>query len=670
HSYQHEEEEIRQVCQQIRSLLDQHPDANIGIFVPNLEQCAQQISRICSQELAPALSLQASDDSQGDYFNISVGSVLAKQPMIQAAFTLLSLTIKPQLQYQDISELLLNPYIIGYQEEATDRAKLDAYLRAHNNDQLSLQQLLASCQQTELLLPVFQQYLQHLHQQISHANDFSAKHKLSHWVMVSETLLAHFQWHEQASSAHERTQVQNWRDLMQELTALDDFCEPLSWSEALGRLQEYAFEQLFRPAPGQANIQIMGLLEAANLHFDHAFIIGMDELTWPPAAKPHPLIPIDIQVAHQTPHANSEREWVFAQSVWQHLLHVSPDIHISYANTRDHQEVQASPLLQQLSVENISPLPSFRYAASLQQQHVDLQYISDKSIAIAATDSIKGGTGILKAQSACAFQAFAAYRLHLKTVETPSKGLNSSEQGVLLHAALEYFWQQHKAQRNLLILIQQGQLESSIQTCIQQAWSSIHRPIAFAIKALEEKRLASLLLQWLTFESQRPAFKVTNFEVWRDVKLGSKQQKLTLHTKIDRLDSDAEGKRLILDYKTGKSTASKALGERPDEPQLPIYFVAESQLGNAVDGVAFAQVRSFDLSFQGFAQAKGALPNIKAFKGKKDQPQDWHELSCQWQEVLDRLADEFLAGNADVAPKNSPSCQYCDFSGLCRYEVS
>ncbi|HTV16602.1 MAG TPA: hypothetical protein VME68_17915, partial [Acidobacteriaceae bacterium] len=37
-----------------------------------------------------------------------------------------------------------------------------------------------------------------------------------------------------------------------------------------------------------------------------------------------------------------------------------------------------------------------------------------------------------------------------------------------------------------------------------------------------------------------------------------------------------------------------------------------------------------------------------------------------WARVLARIAEQFLAGEASVDPREPSVCKYCDFPGLCR----
>ena len=666
--YQDEEAELRQVCQQIRMHSQSCPEHSIAVLVPNLERITPVINQVFTEELAPTLSLESNSDEQGAYFNISLGSPLAKQPLIQTALYLLRLTTQYNLDFQLISQLLLNPYIQGHSEESNQRAALDTELRQQNQYNLSTKQLHQLCQQSELSLTHFAHLLELVVQQQQTFKDAPHQQLLSQWLGISEPFLDTSLWENQSfAQPYEIAQQQNWQTLISSLPALDDFCGLITWSEALSHIQEHAFEHVFRPAPGLANIQVMGLLEAANLSFDHAFVIGMDDATWPPAAKPHPLIPFDIQVEYQTPHANSEREWLYAQSVWQHIQHIAPTLSVSYACLKGGQEVQVSPFVKHITEQTDLNHVSSRYALHLQQHTAPLSSIADAQIPVSGDENIKGGTGIIKAQSACPFQAFARYRLRLSGLEIPTLGLTAAEQGTLLHAALEHFWKQTQHSTTLLQYINDGTLAHHIQTAATHAWSSIKRLIPSDIQALETRRLQELMQQWLSFESQREPFTVTGFEFSQTLTLGISST-LVLHTKIDRSDQTASGHNIIIDYKTGLVSASKALGDRPDEPQLPIYYMATQSANIQVDALAFAQVRNGELKFDGFSQESDILPKLKAYKPRKDQPEDWDELTQHWQETLNRLADEFMAGEAEVNPKTAQACTYCEFEGLCRIQ--
>jgi RecB family exonuclease len=147
---------------------------------------------------------------------------------------------------------------------------------------------------------------------------------------------------------------------------------------------------------------------------------------------------------------------------------------------------------------------------------------------------------------------------------------------------------------------------------------------------------------------------VTATETQRDAPLGP----LKLRLRLDRVDATASGERLVIDYKTGRAAVPALLGERPDEPQLPLYLtVAEPDAG----AIAFAQVRAGDMRFVGLARDPGVLPGTKA------PDTTWDGQRAAWRAALARLADEFATGHAAVAPKRgAQTCRLCDLQPLCR----
>ncbi|MDQ7001146.1 MAG: hypothetical protein Q9N02_00470, partial [Ghiorsea sp.] len=224
--YQDEEAEIRQVCQKIRRHSQQHPQHSIAVLVPNLERVAPTISQIFSEELAPTLSLESNVDEQGAYFNMSLGSPLAKQPLIQTALHLLRLTQQYSMDFQLVSQLLLNPYIQGHDDESAQRAACDANLRQHNQYNLTIKQWLQLCQANDdSPLPLLIHVLELVLQQQQALKSSPHKQYLSQWLSISESFLDNILWQSQNSNlAYEAAQQQNWKTLITSLPSLDDFC--------------------------------------------------------------------------------------------------------------------------------------------------------------------------------------------------------------------------------------------------------------------------------------------------------------------------------------------------------------------------------------------------------------------------------------------------------------
>ena len=132
---------------------------------------------------------------------------------------------------------------------------------------------------------------------------------------------------------------------------------------------------------------------------------------------------------------------------------------------------------------------------------------------------------------------------------------------------------------------------------------------------------------------------------------------LQVKVRADRVDALPDGREIILDYKTGQLKSRGWEGERPDEPQLPLYCVTNER---PVAGAAFALIRTGELQFRGSGAALPGMVKMKMIP--------LFRLSAQieeWRRVLEHLAEEFRAGRAEVDPKPG-ACDNCGLRALCR----
>jgi hypothetical protein len=126
---------------------------------------------------------------------------------------------------------------------------------------------------------------------------------------------------------------------------------------------------------------------------------------------------------------------------------------------------------------------------------------------------------------------------------------------------------------------------------------------------------------------------------------------------MDRLST---GGHAILDYKTGGGnvTSKRWQGERPDEPQLPLYAVSAQE---EIAAVVFARFRPGDMRLVGLARDEKALPRVR----KPDN--GWQPMLADWRKEAERLGRSFAGGEAGVDPKKElNTCRYCGLETLCR----
>ncbi len=104
-------------------------------------------------------------------------------------------------------------------------------------------------------------------------------------------------------------------------------------------------------------------------------------------------------------------------------------------------------------------------------------------------------------------------------------------------------------------------------------------------RARERVRLNLLLTLWLDVERKRAPFAVENLEQGAQV---AQFAGLNFAVRVDRVDRLADGARVLIDYKTGAAIADWR-GDRPDNPQLPIYALLQPE---ALVAVAYARVNA------------------------------------------------------------------------------
>jgi RecB family exonuclease len=275
---------------------------------------------------------------------------------------------------------------------------------------------------------------------------------------------------------------------------------------------------------------------------------------------------------------------------------------------------------------------------------------------------------VLTAQSQCLFKAFATARLAAQSWDPAEPGLTPSQRGQLLHAVLRAAW--GGPPDGIRTQAELPSLKSALPSLVHRVMQREIRPalrerMPRRYLELEEIRLTGLVREWLDYETGRIAFEVTETEAARTVALGG----LTFNLRLDRIDRLSDHTLLVIDYKTGNVKPSAWELPRPDDVQLPLYaaFALNPEV-EVLGGLVFAKVRAGEQTFAGrvgdaastlFAGLKGGSPLVKNALTA--------EQLLDWREYILQLADDFLAGHAEVDPREAPkTCERCGLQTLCR----
>jgi probable DNA repair protein len=655
-------DEIRRSAAWARARLEANGAVRIGIVVPELAKHRKAIQRIFSAVMEPDYALPGSRHPAFP-FNISLGEPLSSYPLVNAAFLVLGLAGR-EIDFERASRLIRSPFLAGADSELTWRARLDARLRKRAEPVLTLDRLLALIAREDAGCPALAQRLSAL-AEFRKARLFGGQPP-SVWARaISEALTRIGFPGERSLDSTEFQALAKWHEVIADFAALDRVVPRTGYGDAVSRLRRMARDALFQPETPDVPIQVLGELEATGMEFDHLWVMGLSDEIWPRGPRPNPFLPVELQRTAGIPQGSAAGSLKLARRLTGEWLSCAGEVVLSYPRREDDREFKPSPLIVAVPEQ---PLPLPGYASYRDAVHGlrKLERGEDaKAPPLGAAVAVSGGAAVIQDHAACPFRALARHRLGAESLEAPHAGLDARERGTLVHRVLAQAWAQLKT-KNALDAISEAGLDALLAGAAEDAVARIRRErptvLSGRFAEIEKRRLVRLARAWMDVEKERGGFTVLATEDKRPIEIGG----LTLNARLDRVDETDDGRRIVIDYKTGKASPGAMLSDRPEEPQLPLYLVGAEPDAAAV---AFAQVKAGEMRFAALARDDDLLPNTKAFSespyGKRYG--SWQEVVAAWRADLTRIAASFAGGNAEVDPKRYPNtCRYCDVKPFCR----
>jgi probable DNA repair protein len=670
-------DELFACAQWCRKQLEENPAKRIGVIAPDVNHLRAEAERIFREVLAPQ-SLDIIAEATIAPFEFSLGVPLATVPVVRAALSMLRWTIAP-LPEEIITWLLLSGFVCDQPSEILSLAQMDFELRDFGSlsPETSLEVFVRSAKSS-----AFKERTRRLLQTIEKKGTLKENKSYMDWCDLAEQLLHASGWpgYRKPDSVQFQAQIR-WQTLLDEIASLDFAGHTVSFGGFLRALEQRASEVIFTPESHNAPIQILGAFESSGQTFDALWFLGMDDSQWPPSGRRHPLLPGSLQRKAQLPHSSTAVDTQLALITTHRVARSAQEIVFSYARLNKEGELRASPLLAAVLGAGHVPLATHKFREQLQISEPARPSLALDTLVMPSEtvpwpqDRVAGGANILKEQAACPFQAFAARRLAARPLNRTEWGLSALERGSLMHSVLESIWSPDTPEafrllalddlKNAIVANRLDEILGFHIRRIFEPWMQKHSadPWMRAYLESEQKRMLVRLYEWMLCEAQRNPFTVeAREEKLKDVSVGS----LKLNLRADRIDALSDGSHLLIDYKTGKVSTTDWQGERPNEPQLPLYAI----YGNVenVNGLLFAQIRAGETDFIGrVASAKEQFrSDLTASSPFVNEPYD-NSMRDRWQRSLRGLAEEFLRGEASVDPKEGPkTCQFCPFPGLCR----
>ena len=636
----------------------------IGVIIADLQQRRDQVRRVFGDAFAPGARR-----TQGERISlplvIAAPAPLDSYPLVDAALMILEMAVG-QAPSTLAGRLLRSPFLRGAQTEQTSRAQADVKLREEQRerwDWFKLEQWASvrNCEQLAL----------HARSLCSEIRRLPGSALASEWAQRFHTLLRSIGWPgERTLTSVEHQTVAKFQDTLAQLGTLDVVSGRMSLRRALHQLRDLLAETQFEPETGEGPITVIDAATSAGMQFDALWVMGLEAERWPAAPQPDPLIPLELQRRVGVLEASAASMLDHARTQLRRWRHSADTLVLSWPERSGDVELARSPLLKSLALDEIASAEPQRMALSdaIFLQRPVLESFRDDRAPTLPSRGARGGARTIELQSRCPFRAQAEVRLVARQLPRVSLAVEPVDRGAILHRVLEDIWRMLRTQDGLL-QTEEVALEASVRASAERhALKELQpdSPHRARLAALEIESSVRQIMRLLAVERARPPFSVQLAEATEQYEIGG----LSVTLRPDRIDLLEAGGQLLIDYKLGDSHQPRdwfdLLPGRPRRPQLPLYGLAHAE---QLRGLAYVVLAPGAVEYRGWSDGTpigdGVVEYPKGMRIDLGDPADWEALMHQWRFSLTRLAQQYVAGEAQVDPLPQ-ECATCHLSTFCR----
>ncbi|MGE5171108.1 MAG: PD-(D/E)XK nuclease family protein [Rudaea sp.] len=640
-----------------RERVARNPAARVAIVVADLDARRDEVVALADEILCPDALVALARDATRPY-GISLGMPLSEVPIVAAALDLVALASGP-VAAPVATRLARSPFLPDATVQWTRRAVAERHWLDAGLREIDWKAFVAAMRDVDAGLAQRFAAAAPPAQALRKPREWA--HEWSRWLVAigwpGDATLSSFAW--QAREAFSAA--------LARFASLGGVTGRLAARAACDSLRAELVDAVFQPEAPPAQIQILGVLEAAGLAFDHAWLAGFDAQRWPGASAPNPLLPLAWQHARRVPRAHPETLLAQARAVTSSLAALADEIVVSHASTVDDGEAAISPLFASWEAQEASRVSAdLRYTRAIAPARME-RLLEHRAPALAEGASLRGGTRMFESQSACPFQAYARHRLAVEPWPACPDGLTAWERGNVVHAMMKSFWDVIGDQAALLALDESalaGRIDAAVGAAKAKLGTARWRALPPAVAEAEASRLAATLRAWIDEgERVRPPFRVRAHEKAIRCSIDG----LALSARVDRIDEFASGGLAIVDYKSGHAFGpNQWFKDRPAGIQIAVYAdAAESAEVAPVRALAYARLKAGDIGVLGIAESTELWPGLRSTAALAG---DWAQARTRLREALVRLAGEIRDGVADVAPREPATCSICGMHALCRIQ--
>lgn len=443
---------------------------------------------------------------------------------------------------------------------------------------------------------------------------------------------------------------------------------------ASGSLSVYLRDALqdspLRQGNPMGGLRVLSLQEAANLPVEHRIFVGFGQ-NFPQTESPNFLV---RELAHNriilNPVEAYFKEKLRLDEAWKQADSVC------FALQSEGTDCSVSPLVsRRLQKESIARratrMPNPETVVTDQQEQMVQAAVGESGERVTAITSfhknknhpgaldsspLPGYTaGALETYVQCPFRYWLDYILKMEE-ET---GAILPARGRIMHEVLRDYYTAEKTAINQALdakkrpLVRSDLLDELLGKALENAELALAPPLI--------KDMKNRLYKYIQVDIDRlvhtGGYRVAELESSFQYHLECNGRKILLKGRIDRSDTDTEGKtHWIVDYKTGSIPGNTAI-EKGEAFQLPLYSMSRSPVAY----VYYGGIK------EGVIRPVYMPPAYPKDRKQKFTEEKWIQILSQVKERIHRIDESVHRGCFPVTPSQE-ACKYCSYASICRKE--
>ena len=398
-------------------------------------------------------------------------------------------------------------------------------------------------------------------------------------------------------------------------------------------LEAQTFSPQYPADASRGQVVILPLSQLLGRPFAAVVLPGCDEIRLPMSPEPPGMWTPEQRVLLGLP--SREQLAQAARASWHYGLQF-PRLDLLWRTSEGGEQLMPSGFVQALQLQ-LAPTfaPDPRVLRALERQPGAMPHPSSQALLVSRLSSTA-----YEDLRRCPYRFFALRQLRLQTPDELESELGKRDFGNWLHSVLKFFHEALKQAPDQSSIARVAMINRASEQATQELGLSDSEFLPFAATW---PRVRTGYLAWLeAHQASGACFEVA--EAWRETPLG----RLTLVGKIDRIDRQADGSALVMDYKTeAKAKTTERIKDAQEDTQLAFYaaLLSDDTLGaayvNVGDGVGKDATKTY------------TQPEVVALRDL----------------LLESIATDMtrIEQGAEMAALGEGSaCDFCAARGLCR----